>query len=86
MQAGKLEKLGISGKHLSNVLKQENGKSANEIISEFILNEAKAQLSGTTKSISKIADNLQFSDSYSFSHFFKKHQKISPIQYRKHFL
>ena len=80
------QKLGISMRHLSSVLKQENGKTANEIISEFILNEAKAQLSGTSKSISTIADNLQFSDSYSFSHFFKKHQKISPIQYRKQFL
>ena len=80
------QKLGISMRHLSSVLKQENGKTANEIISEFILNEAKAQLSGTSKSINTIADNLQFSDSYSFSHFFKKHQKISPIQYRKQFL
>ncbi len=80
------QRLGISMRHLSSVLKQENGKTANEIISEFILNEAKAQLSGTSKSISTIADNLQFSDSYSFSHFFKKHQKISPIQYRKQFL
>lgn len=80
------QKLGISMRHLSSVLKQESGKTANEIISEFILNEAKAQLSGTSKSINTIADNLQFSDSYSFSHFFKKHQKISPIQYRKQFL
>ena len=80
------QRLGISMRHLSSVLKQENGKTANEIISEFILNEAKAQLSGTSKSINTIADNLQFSDSYSFSHFFKKHQKISPIQYRKQFL
>lgn len=80
------QKLGISMRHLSSVLKQENGKTANEIISEFILNEAKAQLSGTSKSINTIADNLQFSDYYSFSHFFKKHQKISPIQYRKQFL
>ncbi len=80
------QKLGISMRHLSSVLKQENGKTANEIISEFILNEAKAQLSGTSKSINTIADNLQFSDSYSFSHFFKKHQKISPIQYIKQFL
>ena len=80
------QRLGISMRHLSSVLKQENGKSANEIISEFILNEAKAQLSGTSKSINTIANNLQFSDSYSFSHFFKKHQKISPIQYRKQFL
>lgn len=80
------QKLGISMRHLSSVLKQENGKTANEIISEFILNEAKAQLSGTSKSINTIADNLQISDSYSFSHFFKKHQKISPIQYRKQFL
>ncbi|MCQ4034836.1 helix-turn-helix domain-containing protein [Kaistella montana] len=80
------QKLGISVRHLSNVLKQENGKTANEIISEFILNEAKAQLSGSSRSISQIANDLQFSDSYAFSHFFKKHQKISPIQYRKQFL
>ena len=65
------QKMMISTRHLSTVLKQEIGKSASEVISEFILNAAKAKLSSTRKPINVIARELQFSDQYSFSHFFK---------------
>ncbi len=53
------EKLGISTRHLSSVLKQENGRAANEIITEFILNEAKAQLSGTSKQSCAVTEKKQ---------------------------
>ncbi len=79
------QKMMISTRHLSTVLKQEIGKSASEVISEFILNAAKAKLSSTRKPINVIARELQFSDQYSFSHFFKKHEGLSPSQYRNQF-
>ncbi len=75
-------KLGISTRYLSRVLKQETGKTATAILAEFILNEAKAQLSGSTRSISEIAHQLRFSDPYAFSHFFKRHLAMSPKQYK----
>ena len=78
-------KLMISTRHLSSVLKEITGKSANQIINEFIFNEAKAQLSSTLKPINEIATHLKFSDQYAFSHFFKKHQNMSPSEYRNLF-
>lgn len=77
------ERLLITNRHLSTLVKQETGKTPGELIAVFLLNEARAQLSDMSNSISEIAFRLKFSDQYSFSHFFKKHLKISPTQYRK---
>lgn len=72
-------------RHLSSVLKSVTKKTANQIISEFVMNEAKILLSTTNEAVYKIADHLNFSDPYSFSHFFKKHSEMSPVQYRAEF-
>ena len=69
-------------RHLSSVVKSVTQKTANQIISEFVMNEAKILLSTRKDAIHEIAEVLKFSDPYSFSHFFKKHEGISPIQYR----
>ena len=79
------EKLHITSRYLSYIVKLETNKTPNDYITEFIINEAKAQLSTTTNSIKEIAINLNFSDQYSFSHFFKKHLNITPVQYKKQF-
>lgn len=79
------EKLGITNRYMSSVIKKETGKTPQDFITEFIVNESKAQLSSTTKDIKEIAEYLKFSDQYSFSHFFKKHLNISPTAYRKQF-
>lgn len=79
------EKLGITGRYLSRTIKQQTGKTPSDIISEFILNEAKTQLSSTSLSISKIAEQLHFSDQYAFSHFFKRHLNMSPRAYKAQF-
>lgn len=78
-------KLMLSTRHLSAVLKEVTGKTASQIINDYIFNEAKALLSSTLKPINEIALELQFSDQYAFSHFFKKHQKVSPREYRSIF-
>lgn len=79
------EKLGITNRYMSSVIKKETGKTPQDFIAEFIVNESKAQLSSTTKDIKEIAEFLKFSDQYSFSHFFKKHLNINPTAYRKQF-
>lgn len=79
------DQLQLSIRHLSTVVKDTSGKTPNEIISEFIFNEAKAQLSTTTLPIKQIANKLNFSDQYAFTHFFKKHQGSSPTEYRSLF-
>lgn len=79
------QRLMISSRHLTVVLKEVFGKSAIQILNEFVLNEAKAQLSSSLKPINEISNDLKFSDQYSFSHFFKKHENLSPSQYRNQF-
>lgn len=73
----------LTVRHLSETLKNVLGKTASKIILEFQIKEAKAILLNTDKSISEIATELGFSDSFTFSHFFKQHLSISPSQYRK---
>lgn len=77
--------LHISIRYLSAVVKEVSQRTPNQIISEFVVNEAKAQLGTTTRSLKEIATTLHFSDQYAFTHFFKKHQKMSPTQYRASF-
>jgi AraC family transcriptional activator of pobA len=75
----------LSTRHLSSVIKAETGKTAGQMINEFIINEAKALLASTLKPVNEISNRLNFSDQYSFSHFFKKHQGVSPTEYRNQF-
>lgn len=76
------DKQQLTIRHLSSVVKSVTKRTGNQIISEFVMNEAKILLSTTNEAIYKIATDLNFSDPYSFSHFFKKHSKMSPVQYR----
>lgn len=69
-------------RHLSSVVKSVTQKTANQIISEFVMNEAKILLNKKKTAIWEIANYLKFSDPYSFSHFFKKHEGMSPMQYK----
>lgn len=76
------DKQNLTIRHLSSVVKKVTQKTANQIISEFVMNEAKILLSTSKLAIQEIANTLNFSDPYSFSHFFKKHSGTSPLQYR----
>lgn len=76
------DKQQLTIRHLSSVVKSVTQKTANQIISEFVLNEAKILLSTSKEPVYEIATVLKFSDPYSFSHFFKKHEGMSPMQYR----
>ena len=73
----------ITPQHLADTLKSVTGKTPNEIITEFLVIEAKAALTSTRKPVKEIALDLQFSDQYTFSHFFKKKTGKSPTAYRR---
>jgi AraC-like DNA-binding protein len=47
------------------------------------MTEAKILLRNPSLSIQQIADQLNFSDQSSFGKFFKKHHRMSPLEYRK---
>ncbi|MCT4613254.1 MAG: helix-turn-helix transcriptional regulator [Marinifilaceae bacterium] len=75
--------LNISPNYLSDLLKKETGKNAQEHIHYFLVEEAKNQLSLSKESISQIAYNLGFEYPQYFSRFFKNKTGYTPIQYRQ---
>jgi AraC-like DNA-binding protein len=77
------QKLGISPKHLSETIKQTTGVTAGEIINQAIATEAKVLLSTPELTINHIARELNFSDQYAFSKFFKRLTNLSPSAFRE---
>lgn len=75
--------LNITPKYLTETVKEISGKSAGEIIDDFVIQEAKIILSDSNLSISEVAEELHFSDQSFFGKFFKRHTGISPKEYRK---
>jgi AraC-like DNA-binding protein len=75
--------LNVTPNHLNKSVRTVTGKSATKWIDETILLEAKYLLFQTTLSVSEIAVQVGHEDQSYFSRFFKKHEGITPIQYRK---
>lgn len=78
------DKLCITSKHLSQVVKDISGKTALEIIEEYVLTECKALLLSTTMTIQEISDELNFPSQSVFGKYFKRLTGMSPNGYRKH--
>lgn len=72
----------ITPKYLTETVKEITGKTAGEIIDDFVLQEAKLLLDNPTLSIAEIANDLHFSDQSFFGKFFKRHTGFSPKEYR----
>uniref|UniRef100_A0A832G8J3 AraC family transcriptional regulator n=1 Tax=Ignavibacterium album TaxID=591197 RepID=A0A832G8J3_9BACT len=77
------DKLNISPKHLSDVVKSTFGKSPREMINDMLLLEAKVQLASTDKTVTEIALDLNFNDQSHFNHFVKKLTGNSPLELRR---
>ncbi len=75
--------LSLSSRYLSDMLKQETGKTAIELIHIYLVNEAKNRLKGDEQSVSEIAYELGFENLPYFSRLFKKETGISPNQFKK---
>lgn len=75
--------LNLSPRYLSDLLKQETGKTAIELIHIFLIGEAKNLLNAPDLSISEAAYKLGFENLPYFSRLFKKEVGLSPNQYRK---
>jgi AraC-like DNA-binding protein len=77
------EKLFLTPKHLSRVIKERSGKSAGEWIEDHVMLEAKALLKSTDKTIQQISDELNFPTQSFFGKYFKRRAGVSPKNYRK---
>ncbi|MFP9097858.1 helix-turn-helix domain-containing protein [Flavobacterium sp. RHBU_24] len=78
--------LNTSARYLTDLLRQETGKTALELIHIFLVGEAKNLLQAPEKSISETAYLLGFENPPYFSRLFKKETGFTPVEYRKQFL
>jgi AraC family transcriptional regulator, transcriptional activator of pobA len=76
------EELNISSVHLSRVCQNIVGKSALQLIQEYLIEESKKYLEYTSHPVSEIAYLLKFEYPNYFAKLFKKQTGISPSEYR----
>lgn len=79
------EHLGITAKHLTEVVKEETGFTALQVIHERLLRESQYLLKHSSRSVKECAYLLGFDDPAYFTRFFKSHTGISPNLYRDQF-
>lgn len=77
------DKLCLTPKYLSKVIKENSGKSANDWIDDYVVLEAKALLKSTNMTIQQISDELNFPSQSFFGKYFKRHVGVSPKEYKK---
>jgi AraC-like DNA-binding protein len=79
-------RLNLSPKYLSDLLKQETGKTALELIHLYVISEANNLLVAGDRSVSEIAFRLGFENPPYFSRLFKKEVGLTPKEYKHHSL
>ncbi len=77
------EQLNMSPNYLSDLLKKETGRNAQDHIHAFIIDKAKTILLSTTDSVTQVASGLGFDYPQHFSRLFKNKTGMSPTEYRK---
>lgn len=78
------ELAGVTPQHLCRVFKDSMNMRPNEYLTQRRLQEAKRLLQRNELSVSEIAARSGFPDAGYFSTVFKKHEGVSPIEYKKH--
>jgi AraC-like DNA-binding protein len=74
--------LNMSSNYLSDLLKKETGRNAQEHIHYYLIDKAKTRLLNSGESISQIAYGLGFEYPQHFSKVFKAKTGMSPAEYR----
>jgi len=77
------EKLNLSPRYLSDLLKQQTGKTALELIHLYLISEAKNMLKGSNLNINEISFLLGFENPNYFSRLFKRNVGITPHVFRE---
>lgn len=77
------DKLFISSKYLSMLVKDATGRTAARWIDDFVIMEAKNMLRFSGKNIQQVAFALNFPTQSSFGKFFKHITGMSPTEYQK---
>lgn len=75
--------LHVTDRHLNEATKKAVGKTANQLINDRVLIEAKRLLVQSEMGVSEVAYRLNFDDPAYFCRFFKKGTGLSPGEFRK---
>ncbi len=76
------DKMFISPKYLSMIIKEATGKSAAEWIDQYVIQEAKNLLRYSGKNVQQIAYELNFTNQSSFGKYFKHLVGMSPTRFQ----
>ena len=76
------EKMFISPKYLSLIIKESTGKSAGEWIDQYVIQEAKNMLRYSGKNVQQISYELNFPNQSSFGKYFKNLTGMSPTAFQ----
>ena len=77
------DRLNISSTYLSRIVKELTGNTVLGYLSNFLFNEICIQLKTTDKTMSEIAEELNFNDQSALTNFFRSKAGMSPLSYRK---
>lgn len=77
------KRLSLSTNHLNKSVKAVTGMSATQLLAKIKITEAKYLLFMADLTVADIAARLGFDDPSYFSRFFKKHEDITPLDFRK---
>ena len=75
--------LHVSTQTLTDIVYDASYQSASKFIADRLYHEARLLLHRSDLTILDIADELGFSDQSAFGKFFKKHERITPAEFRK---
>jgi len=76
------DKMNMTAKYMTTLVKKASGKSALQWIEDYVILEAKAQLTSTVNTIQQIAFDLNFPSQSLFGRYFKRAVSMSPSDYR----
>jgi AraC family transcriptional regulator, transcriptional activator of pobA len=77
------DKLNVTPKYLSEVIKEQTGKSPKALLEQLLFQEAKSLLKQTEMNVKEISYWLGFEDPSYFTKAFKLVEGVTPFEYRK---
>ena len=77
------EEIGCHVNYIWRVMKELREQTFGEYVAEVRVRKAKELLDDTDLSVADIAERLNFTNPQNFIRYFKKHEGVTPGQYRK---
>ena len=77
------DKMNMTQKYMTTLIKKSSGKSAMQWIQEYVILDAKTQLSTSMSPIKQISYDLNFPSQSFFGRYFKRATGMSPLDYRR---